>query len=62
MQKRQYRVRVQVLAFWSFMSVTLLAFAGCAAHPPAYSNIQPIDARTQHVTTKATAWVTDRTC
>lgn len=37
------------------MAVAMTSLGGCA-HPPAYSNVQPIDARTLHVTAKATSW------
>ena len=56
MQKGQYRRNRKTVALWSLMAVTMLAFTGCAAYPPAQSNVQPIDARTLHVTTKATKW------
>lgn len=55
MLKSQNRVSGASFAFWSLMAVALLAFGGCATYPPAQSNVQPIDARTLHVTTKATA-------
>ena len=56
MLKRQCRVRRIIFAFWPLMAGMMLAFAGCAAQPPAHSNVQPIDARTLHVTTRASAW------
>lgn len=61
MQKGQYRVRGHVFAFWAFMAMTLLGLVGCAAQPGAHSNVQPIDARTLHVTTKAADWGIVRT-
>lgn len=56
MQKGQHLLSGQVCAFWSFLTVILLTLVGCAAQPGAHSNVQPIDARTLHVTTKATTW------
>lgn len=55
MRESQFRVSGQLFAFWSAMAVMLLALVGCAAQPGAHSNVQPIDARTLHVTTKAAA-------
>lgn len=54
--KTQYRVVGVSFALWSLVALAFLALAGCAAQPGAYSNVQPIDARTLHVTTKATTW------
>lgn len=54
--KSQYPVRGVSFAFWLLMALAVLAVGGCAAQPPARSNVQPIDARTLHVTTKAAGW------
>ena len=54
--KTQNSVGNVSLVLWSLMALAFLALAGCAAKPGAYSNVQPIDARTLHVTTKATTW------
>ena len=53
--KTQYRVGGVRFALWSLMVLAFLAVGGCGPYSVAQSNVQPIDARTLHVTTKATA-------
>ena len=54
--KTQDQVGNVSFVLWSLMALAFLALAGCATQPGAYSNVQPIDGRTLHVTTKAAPW------